>query len=181
VPISSGEIITNIVRFKNYQFSLFQREICTLASCDPLFINVGANVGTTLLNARAAGFARMVAFEPVTKNFSLLKKNMEMNSIQVQALNKGLSDVSMFRAINLHPKSCGKHSLSAHSDSGRKEKIELVTLDDYIEKVFWKETKVVVWVDVEGHELEVLLGGAKDDKGSCNWGLCRSVAGDLWH
>jgi len=164
VPLKSGEIFKNIANSGNYQIHLFSNEIRSLVATNTIFVCVGANVGTTLINAKSVGFRRLVGFEPVIENFLLLKRNLDDNSIKCTIFNKGVSEDKREEFINLHPRSCGKHSLNHSFNGGQKQKISLISLDEAMHEIIQEEDRVVLWVDVEGHELEVLNGANKTMK-----------------
>jgi len=129
-----------------------------------IVIDVGANIGYyTLIFAQLVGKSgKVIAFEPESKNFEILKKNVEINN---------------YNNVILEPKivseKCGKMKLYV-SDSDivghRIQKmgtlknfieVESVTLDDYMEKLNLDKKVNFIKIDVEGAEPKVLEGSNK--------------------
>ena len=81
-----------------------------LAAPLPQFVNIVANIGTTILNAWSKGFTNFVAVEPVTFNYNLLIKNITKFDISSKNLNVACGQNSGSAKINLHPSSGGRHS-----------------------------------------------------------------------
>jgi FkbM family methyltransferase len=127
------------------------------------FLDVGANNGTTSLAALAAGFARVVAFEPGAEPFRLLRANIILNDLEdsITAVNVGLSNRAGTGRIDL-----GRGSRKAHlyaSRDGethrRAEDVRLARLDDLVDEGLVDPATVgLLWMDVEGHEACVLEG-----------------------
>ena len=131
-----------------------------------IVIDVGAHVGSyTLLAARRASL--VVAVEPEADNFSLLKTNVELSeSRNVLPLNIALSNnqgkAYLYTDVGGDP---GGSSLElpTSSEHSRREipraEVECDTLDHLVESFGLKR---IDWlkIDVEGHEVAVLEGGA---------------------
>lgn len=134
------------------------KDILTLK--DPkLIIDIGAHVGTfSLFALKAFPNATVFSFEPSSKNFAYLKKNIEQNgfSDRCKTFNVAVAGERGIRTLNLATGGDNGHnSLFIHSDdmySGT-ENVECITLDDILKNVpqcdFLK-------VDAEGAEGEIL-------------------------
>lgn len=131
-----------------------------------VFVDVGANVGTTTLYAMRTGvFERVVALEPSPDNLDVLRLNLLAN---------GLGD-----QVTVIPAACGAEigtvglwlSSSAQSDHRvargaaaspiheRRVDVDMVTLDEALATSgLAPEDVSIVWVDTQGHEPQVLAG-----------------------
>jgi FkbM family methyltransferase len=126
-----------------------------------VFLDVGANIGIyTILSALIVGEkGSVIAFEPETRNFAQLERNIRVN---------GLKNVAAFRLALGDGNSMGKlyvdrsaaslmPSDTALKDSEASEPVEIVNGDD-----FWKAHRLpiprIVKIDVEGFEYMVLRG-----------------------
>lgn len=128
-----------------------------LVTPSTIFVDVGANVGYfTLLCARSA--KRVYALEPVEPVFRRLKRNVEINSLEnVVALNAAASReggaVRLFES-RISP---GHTSSVKRPEHGGSAMFEAVRLDDVVDA----RGDVVMKVDVEGSEMDVLLGATR--------------------
>ena len=124
----------------------------------PVVLDVGANIGNHTLSF-ATRAAKVFAFEPVPKVFSLLAKNVEQNALQnVEPVNIALSNVN--EQTELFMTTDG--NVGASSFDKRTEDVEPVMVTKRIGDEWVNEQKIeqidLLKIDVEGHELFVLLG-----------------------
>jgi len=134
-----------------------------------IFVDVGANVGFYSLNA-ANYYANVLSFEPVSETYSNLNENVSLNSFNnIDLFKVGLSDSKAIAEIHLNPLNSGGASLKKFSENVQnqfqdykweKETIELTTIDEVMKKIS-PNKKILMKIDVEGHELSVLKGGLK--------------------
>ncbi|MGI9288181.1 MAG: FkbM family methyltransferase [Pseudomonadales bacterium] len=124
----------------------------------PIVLDVGANIGNhTLSFSTRAG--KVFAFEPVPKVFSLLASNVDQNALKnVEAINIALSNTNeeseLFMATD--------GNVGASSFDKRTDNVEPVTVtkrvgDEWVEELGIDQIDLLK-IDVEGHELFVLLG-----------------------
>lgn len=132
-------------------------------------MDLGANIGYfSLLAARLTGpMGKVFSFEPEPKNYSYLKKNIELNDYdQVQAFQKAVSNRNGTTKLFICDYDTGHHTINKQDgieaySRGRKIKeqsisIDTVTLDSFIQD---KTNKVdVVKMDVEGAEVLAFNG-----------------------
>jgi FkbM family methyltransferase len=127
------------------------------------FIDVGANIGkyTLIIGNRLKDIGRVISIEPEKRNFSVLKKNVEINKLNNIILeNVALSNKNGVVKLYLN-KSPGRHSIKRVTEN--KTLVQGVKLDDLIKK--YKITDVnLVKIDVETAEVEVLEGAVKTIK-----------------
>jgi FkbM family methyltransferase len=131
-------------------------------------LDVGANVGD-VSEAALISYpqCRVICFEPVKATFEALRKRLESYGDRVVLINEALSDSNGTCEINI-TSFHGANSISLQSDFHKqmnphvyevgKEIIRIVRLDDIAARLGDQKIDVMK-VDVEGHELSVLMGG----------------------
>jgi FkbM family methyltransferase len=135
-------------------FGLF----CSMIMPSQTVVDIGANVGFyTLAAARAVGpQGRVLAFEPEPRNCERIRRNLEANGHHnVTLCQMAVSDRSG-RARLFLGSDCGIHSLLRERASGEALEVEVVSLDDYLER--HDLTPDLIKIDAEGVELQVLRG-----------------------
>ena len=129
-----------------------------------MFIDVGANNGTASFSALSAGFSSVVACEPGPEAFRLLRANVALNDAEeaVVALNVALSNRSGSGAIDLTRGSRKGFLVQGETAVHRNaHPVRLARLDDLVGEGHIDPGGVgVLWMDVEGHESQVLEGAA---------------------
>lgn len=134
-----------------------------------IFLDIGGNIGTTTIycKLKSKPAYRYIAFEPVSENAALFHINCVINHAtedvvleKVALSNKKISNAIM----KIVPENMG-HSMLADlndPDGDNIDYVETTTLDIYIsENHISKEDIKYIWIDVEGHELEVLEGASE--------------------
>jgi FkbM family methyltransferase len=152
-----------------------------------LFVDVGANIGTTTVAALVShGFGAAVCLEPEAENYRLLRANLALNGLddRVRSARVGVSNRAGRSLLVVVGQGGGSQNwiaeqldmvrraernqaaLAAENPELQVAKIvpvevELVTLDGLVESgVIDKQRVGMVWVDAEGHEGHILQGGA---------------------
>lgn len=149
-----GQSITeSVLRHGHFQFDLFETLADIYPRRDVRFINIGANIGTSCLNAYEAGFRDIVAFEPVGRNFALLEHNVA--AIGADIRHQAVGDQNGRLVINLNRGSTGMNSFMRDYGDGNEE-VEIVRLDDAIDPA-----PSFLWIDTEGYEVHVLRGAER--------------------
>lgn len=126
-------------------------------------VDVGANVGTMVLAALRAGFASVVACEPVARTFRLLRATLALNGVEdsVRTLDVALSNSAGTAVVDLE-RGSGKARVLAQSEhvtTEGSEEIRMTTLDDLAADGAIDPAEVgVLVIDAEGHEVHVLQG-----------------------
>jgi FkbM family methyltransferase len=128
-----------------------------------VFIDVGANIGfySLALSASQPGL-RVVAFEPNPKNFRLLQANARLNQFeQLACLPLAVSDTARTADLYLSPSDM---SASLEQDfepaPGAALKVTTTSLDAYLARSPLPG-RLVIKVDVEGHEAALFKGAEK--------------------
>jgi FkbM family methyltransferase len=131
------------------------------------FVDVGANIGTTTVTAlRRHAFHRGIALEPSPDNFRLLRMNLAANDLEtrVTALQVAASDreeVVRFD-VSERKKNKGTHRIApadTADDGPGTIAVEATSLDGLVAReVIDPASTGLVWLDVQGHEPNVLLG-----------------------
>jgi FkbM family methyltransferase len=127
------------------------------------FLDIGANIGYYTLKFK--NILNIYAFEPNKKNYLRLTQNINLNKLNIETYNFGLSNTNSISEIWYTDKN--KMGGSAVYDKGDtelskynkknifKEKILLKKLDDVLDL---KNLNILVKIDVERHEKKVLEG-----------------------
>jgi FkbM family methyltransferase len=116
-----------------------------------IFVDVGANIGTTCLPALVRGFESAVAIEPSHTNVRLLEANAALNGLgsRVRVIEAAASRSGGTGTLRVHPRNSGGHKLVRGGDG---DPVELVRLVDVV------DDPALIWIDVERHEHDVLAG-----------------------
>jgi FkbM family methyltransferase len=115
-----------------------------------LFLDVGANVGSYAIWAAELG-VRVIALEPATDTFPLLVKNIALNGYPINAIQAAAGaecGVANFTE--------GRDCVNRFDPQGAMQ-IEVATIDSLIDDRIVTGMKV----DVEGSEIDVLLGSSR--------------------
>jgi FkbM family methyltransferase len=139
--------------------------IKSLVAKDDVAADIGANVGvyTNELSRAVGPQGRVFSFEPVSDNYDILarlvlKAHLRNVSAYRVALGSALSECEMvIPEMGAFTGYYWAHVAHAH-DRGRRELVKVMTLDElYREEVF--DRLNFIKCDVEGSELDVILGG----------------------
>jgi FkbM family methyltransferase len=137
---------------------------------DRVFVDVGANIGTTsIVAARQFGFRRVVAVEPEPDNFKLLAINRVANGLgeRMDCVNAALSDREGELQLRLHPRNFGAHwvmtNLGAEPAPEGKEARTVpvvgTTLRTLLDRHGIAARELgLVWMDAQGSEGHILRG-----------------------
>lgn len=137
----------------DYEEMLFLRHYLR---ADDVFYDIGSNAGGFAVYAASFG-CRVVAFEPIPHAFARLQENAAVNRPGCliepvnAALGSGPGTLEMTTAFGT-----GNHVLN-EGESEPSVRVRVTTLDEFIRS---RPYPRFLKIDVEGHELEVLLGAS---------------------
>jgi FkbM family methyltransferase len=123
------------------------------------FVDIGANIG--FLSLAAANLVdkkgKVFAFEPVKSTFQILEENIKLNhSTNLILYPFAVGKDNRTVKIKIKDGNKGRASIVDYSDK-EGELVEIRKLDDVL-----KNQKVdCIKIDVEGHELDVLIGASE--------------------
>lgn len=123
-----------------------------------LVVEVGANIGTTTVQAARMG-AQVLAFEPETTNYRLLRANVAVNQLddRVECVHAGCSSETRLARMALSDVNPGAHRIADDGDA----EVLLVRVDDALRERGISASEVaLLWLDAEGHEVDVLAGAS---------------------
>ena len=149
------------------QFQALAKKYYNIDDGGGVFLDLGANIGTTgiYFTKKLAPNLKLLAFEPDTENFKLLRINLILNDMgddKVTAVNCGLGDkfdeMTMYRDL-ANP---GHNSFTDPKDNIPTETVKIMPLDAYFDenKISARDVKYI-WIDTEGFEPQVLFGAKK--------------------
>lgn len=131
------------------------------------FVEVGANFGLYCLPAVVErGFGRAVAYEPDPASFALLRANIDRNGLadRVRAIQAALSDRASDVTLWKTGRNGGDNRVvdGSRAPGGREATVVRVTASTFDLEVAAGTIRIpdtgLVWLDVQGHEAEVLSG-----------------------
>lgn len=127
---------------------------------DLLLVNVGANIGTTCLNAYDAGFRHLLAIEAEPGNFRLLERNLaDLADADVRTVHAAAGERPGRMTLYRHISNMGAHSLVApHEDSTGVDSVEVGV--EPLSSLIEPGRPFVLVIDVEGFEPQVIRGAA---------------------
>jgi FkbM family methyltransferase len=130
------------------------------------FVDVGAHIGTTAITAvRRFGFESALAFEPELGNFRLLRANVGVNGLEtaVRTFNVAVSNRVGVAELKLRPRMGSKQRLIGGDEVGANTvRVPLTTLDSVVADGTLDPAQAsLLWLDIEGHELEALEGAQR--------------------
>lgn len=125
-----------------------------------LFLDIGANQGLySLLAARNPNCRQAYAFEPVSQTYSLLRDNIAANGLQasITPVHAAVSASTGSATIRLQAAHSGAASLSTTrpAEGGTVETIHTIDISS-VDELLHPEGKILVKIDVEGHETVVI-------------------------
>jgi len=126
-----------------------------------IVIDVGANIGYyTLIFAKLVGkTGKVIAFEPESKNFELLKKNVTINELTNVVLEqKVVSDKNERTKLFLANSGIVGHHINPTKNNENFIEVDSITLDDYLRENNLTHKINFLKIDVEGAEIKVLNG-----------------------
>lgn len=127
-------------------------------------IDIGANIGTFSVYAAHFG-ATVYAIEPEPHNLEALKYNIEINNMQdkIYACPYAISD---YKGTAIIHDSGGGSSIK--DDGAFGAEVEVMSLDNFFNLYHINEVDVLK-IDVEGAELEIILGASKENLQKCKY------------
>lgn len=103
-----------------------------------IFLDIGANIGTTSVYIAKSMGMNVIAFEPDINNYKILRSNCILNGVEqrVRCENVALSNKAGKQRFNYDEKNPGGSSLvDDNSDLEGLQEVSVLRLDDYIRNV----------------------------------------------
>jgi FkbM family methyltransferase len=154
---------------QSWQREEFETAVATTQAVGALrpgkwFIDVGANIGTQTIYAMRTGqFCGAIAIEPEPHNLELLRRNLAFNGLadQVHVIAAAASSQNAQATLVRDRQNFGAHSLEPNWSATPGTAVTVVThtIDHILASLnIAPEDVGLVWIDVEGHEIETLRG-----------------------
>lgn len=124
--------------------------------------STSANIGTTTVDALLHfGFKSSVSIEPDRRNVRLLRMNLLINDLQDRAtvVNSAASDFDGSLRLQRHDSNFGDSRVFAGATDG--EAVDAFRIDTVLaQRDIDPRTVGLLWIDVQGHEAQVLRGAS---------------------
>lgn len=159
---------------KSFELDFMDRAIalvndhCGNSVSDRTFIDIGANIGTSLIPAIVRyGASNVVAFEPSPRNVWFLRINLTANGLtqRVDVREVALSNVSGMAELELSPVNAGDHRVRHRTTTGAYGEGDWDTLSVPVTTLgdvgLSPHDVGLIWMDVQGHEGHVLAGAGE--------------------
>ena len=121
-------------------------------SSEDIFIDIGANIGAYSIISGGIIGAKTISIEPVSENVQFLEENIQLNnisnSVTVYQIALGKEEKDGY----IRKKRGALNQIIYNNGSNDNQRVDIIPLDDKI------EYSNVMKIDVEGYEVEVLLG-----------------------
>ncbi len=157
-PLDSLNLGVNKI-YEPYETQLVSK----IVKLNNIVVDIGANIGYyTLIFAKLVGReGKVIAFEPESRNFQLLKKNVTINgySDTVRLEQKAVSNRDGKQKLYLNQKNFGGHRIneSSYCSQDSLQVIETISLDKYLASNNSNHIDFVK-MDIEGAEYLALEG-----------------------
>jgi len=139
---------------------LIKEDYCALPVKGKVIVDIGANIGDSLIYFALKGANRIIGFEPFPKNFELAKKNIELNNIteKILLVLSGCSDISGHFFVDPGYESDASSKIDRKQPKGLK--IPLLTLEQIVNNYIIPENSILK-IDCEGCEYEIILSSTR--------------------
>ena len=159
IPIVNG---TGYSNFFSHEPWLDRVLRALLAQRDGTFVDVGANIGQTLLKFLGAGGNRYLGFEPNPQCLGYLESLCQVNALNdVEIVPTGLSDhagvMRLFLSSDVDSSGSAVEGFRPAEEYATSKIIPVLRGDDVLASLDVQDAAVIK-IDVEGGELEVLRG-----------------------
>ncbi|MEI6575323.1 MAG: FkbM family methyltransferase [Bacteroidota bacterium] len=154
---------TNDFQFANYYYEWTVRKFFVNHHKEfSVFIDGGSCIGNYSVLMSGLGL-RCIAFEPMSSNYDVLRKNLELNNLQqkVMALPYGLGSENTTLSFAFDTVNTGA-SHRIRISSNNVQQVEIRTFDSLLPELSLALTeKILFKLDVEGMESEAIQGAAQ--------------------
>lgn len=165
IKLICDKIDQRIIPIEILNFDYYEKDeinfILKLIKENDKILDIGANIGYYSLKiSKNIENVEILAFEPIPKTFSYLKRNINLNKISnIKFFNYGFSDEE--KNLNLYYYPEGSCNASAANLSERKDIIKIPCKFTAIDKFVESNNIFIDFIkcDVEGAELFILKGG----------------------
>jgi FkbM family methyltransferase len=165
LPTAGGVLARETYSHRGFDTDKLEKAVTLANRPGGAFIDVGANLGVTTVPALLRhGFTSAIAVEPSPQNVRMLRATLALNDLteRVHVVAAALSDATGEMDLELAEENWGDHRLRVTSEPGAyyeerrpTVRVPVTTLDDIA-----PPDTGMVWVDTQGHDAQVLAGGA---------------------
>jgi FkbM family methyltransferase len=152
-----GGVAALVNAMGEYDYNNMELLRLVMSRGNPTFFDIGANIGAYTLIASEIPTASVVSIEPHPYTFSLLKRNVKLNSRDnVICLNIAVSDTDGSVLFSDYSESCLNRVLKPEETEPQSLRVACQRIDEVCLSL--KTQPDFVKIDVEGHEQLVLEG-----------------------
>ena len=149
-----------------------------ISDTDYVLLDCGANYGywSTLVSSRPYGSHRAIAIEPCSSNYAGLRRNALINGDRFETIKSAIGETSGTAYLS----GCKHESMTISDHDAGGEAVAMVSLDDLMDRMDLSKKRLVVKLDVEGVEIDAMIGGARILKTDCVV-ICEDHGNDPFH
>ncbi len=158
-----------------HDIDLFLRRI---SDFDYVLLDCGANYGywSTVVSSRPYGSHRAIAIEPSSSNYAGLRRNAVINGDRFETIKCAIGEEAGTAYL-----SGRKHESMTIADQDEDgEAVAMVSLDNLMDRMDLSTKRLVIKLDVEGVEIQAMLGGSRLLKTDCVV-ICEDHGNDPLH
>lgn len=164
--VDLGDVVGYEIAIHRFEWRELKMMLAACQQMKPdLFLDIGANLGLySCVIASQNIVPRTIAFEPDRENFARLSRNIALNRLAQRVEAHKVAVGSTAGTAVLHPSARDNRGQSMLGETppgyteGTSYEVTVVKLDDFITSA---DQKIVIKMDVEGHEGEVLTGAER--------------------
>lgn len=153
------------MKFYDWEFNsdlivcVLEEEYKTIPIQDKEVIDIGANIGDSAIYFAFRGATKVIAVEPLPKNYDSLKKNIELNKLSDRIIPVLAGSSGERGSINVSTEKFGTgFDVEKNDTEGRN--VPLITIEDLLE--YTTTNSIVLKMDCEGCEYETILSSSNE-------------------
>ena len=140
----------------------FDQYLLKLSIKDNDVVDIGANIGDSSIYFAIKNAKRIIALEPLPKNYEIAKKNIEINNLghKIELILAGCGEKN--EVIKCNSKDMGIDVfLNKNVETKNTVEIPMITLAEILKRYNLSDS-CILKMDCEGHEYDIIISASKD-------------------